>query len=114
SPASVAPRSFTTTFAPARASAIAIPRPMPRPDPVTSAVLPSSIPMSPHPPVGLSDPVRAVADAYPTAEALYHSLRAGSAPGPDWLLEVIHTRGPSVENHLAHLVDDGRGRGMNQ
>ena len=41
---SVAPRSLTTTFAPAAASAIAIPRPIPRPAPVTSAVFPSSIP----------------------------------------------------------------------
>src|SRR6185312_6887610 len=42
SPSSEAPRSFTTTFAPAAASEIAMPRPMPRPAPVTSAVLPSS------------------------------------------------------------------------
>src|SRR6266511_1685303 len=41
SPVSVAPRSLTTTFAPARASASACSRPMPRPAPVTIATLPS-------------------------------------------------------------------------
>src|SRR5262245_61233220 len=45
SPERLAPRSLTTTFAPSWARAIAIPRPIPRPDPVTSAVLPSSIPI---------------------------------------------------------------------
>src|SRR5438874_2714876 len=37
--------SLTTTLAPAPASASAMPRPIPRPAPVTSAALPSSIPM---------------------------------------------------------------------
>src|SRR5262245_51905753 len=43
SPASDAPTSFTTTFAPAAPSASAISRPMPPPAPVTIATLPSSI-----------------------------------------------------------------------
>src|SRR5437764_5823815 len=47
-PSSVAPRSLTTTFAPAFAIAIAIPRPMPRPEPDTSAALPSSNPIVHH------------------------------------------------------------------
>ena len=42
SPLSRPPRSFTTTFAPARASASACSRPMPRPAPVTIATFPSS------------------------------------------------------------------------
>src|SRR3954465_5500639 len=47
-PSSVAPRSFTTTLAPAFAIAIAMPRPIPRPEPVTSAALPSSNPIVHH------------------------------------------------------------------
>src|SRR5262245_37960597 len=43
SPASDAPMSLTTTFAPAAPSASAISRPMPPPAPVTIATLPSSI-----------------------------------------------------------------------
>src|SRR2546423_4380585 len=45
SPARLAPRSLTTTLAPACASARAMPRPMPRPAPVTRAALPSRRPM---------------------------------------------------------------------
>src|SRR5215471_10634953 len=44
SPASEAPISLISTFAPARAIASAISRPMPPPAPVTAAILPSSIP----------------------------------------------------------------------
>src|SRR4051812_19912329 len=40
------PKPFRTTFAPSRAKASARPSPMPDVDPVTSAVLPLSIPVS--------------------------------------------------------------------
>src|SRR3989304_5572736 len=44
SPATLTPRSLTTTRAPSRAKRRAISRPMPRPDPVMIAVFPSSFP----------------------------------------------------------------------
>ena len=47
SPAVAVPRSFTTTRAPSAASRRACARPIPRPAPVTTATLPSSIPMRP-------------------------------------------------------------------
>src|SRR5262245_15198531 len=88
SPLKLTPRSLTTTRAPAFANASAMPRPMPRPAPVTNAVLP--------------------------ARMLMVSPEKGSLPGPDGLLEVVDARGPAVHDHLAHLVNDGGRRGVNQ
>src|SRR5512144_631892 len=85
-------RPATTTRAPSAASIRAAARPMPVPPPVMIATCPSRTPM--------------------TRPPLRGTRR--SAPGPHGLLEVAHAGGPSVDDHLAHLVDDRRGGGMDQ
>src|SRR2546425_550522 len=83
-----APLRWTPTLAPAFASARAMPRPMPRPAPVTNAVLPASM--------------------------LMFAPRMVSLPGPDGLLEMVDARGSAMHDDLAHLVDDGGGRRMDE
>src|SRR5512144_879370 len=85
-------RPATTTRAPSAASISAAARPMPVPPPVMIATCPSRTPMRLLPP----------------------GPPGASAPGPHGLLEVVHARGPSVDDHLAHLVDDGRGGRVDQ
>src|SRR5258705_2973215 len=84
-------RPATTTWAPSAASISAAARPMPVPPPVMIATCPSSTPM-----------------ACPPARG------PGSAPGPDGLFEMVHARRPAVDDHLAHLVEHGRGRRVDQ
>src|SRR5262245_34419746 len=94
-------RPTITTWAPSAARIRAVARPMPVPPPVTMATWPWSDFTRASP----SDP------AAPGRHASIASRGTGaSAPGPDGLLEVVHARGPPVDDDLAHLVHDG-GRG---
>src|SRR2546421_10138061 len=80
------PRSLTTTAAPSRASSRAIPRPIPRPAPVTSATLPSSVPICPFP---------RLPSAVKGTPPILHALAAASGP---------HRSALDVGELLGHLA----------
>src|SRR5262245_38641933 len=81
-----------TTCAPSAASSRAVTSPIPLPPPVTIATCPFSA----------------------FIDALLSSRSARSLPRPHRLLEMINARGPSVHDHLTHLVDHRRGRRVNE
>src|SRR5262249_13610631 len=84
-----------TTCAPSAASIRAVTSPMPLPPPVTIATCP---------------PSAFIASLF----LFFPAAGVPSLPRPHRLLEMIDARGPAVHHDLAHLVDHGRGRRVNQ
>src|ERR1700693_5243713 len=90
-PATLTPKSLTTTAAPCAASSFDTPRPMPRPPPVTTATFPSSLPIAENLPSisKLADTARMAAPLGCDARKLLSPCYSAKFVGPNNAIAVL-------------------------